>query len=468
MAWRTLKRLLYWFPGLLSVCLLGFVLIQLSPGDPVLARLNLIPDAVSTHESIYETAAYQSTRVELGLNRAPFYLSVQPITVPDKLRSIAHPGRRKALQSLCIRRGDSSTVLDWYNAHIVLRFRLAESEPAMVQRIASEILLQSETEEILRRYRLLTEACQNAENAALVMQAARIAAKLNENQQGWKSLIPAFQWHGLNNQFHRWLFGDSGEGGLIRGDFGRSYRDNQPVAPIVASAFSQTLILAIAAWMLMFLVAVPGGLRLARIASPGKARFWLHLLLVLYSIPSYWLGTLMLTFLCSPDFLNWFPVAYKLMDIPENTSWLSRQLIIIYHLILPVTCWTAAGAAFLAIQTRKEAQAVMQSKGYLGAKARGLSDKQLMTNHVAPRALIPAIGWLGGLIPASLSGAVAIELIFSINGMGNLAFQSFHMRDYPVVMAIILIAALTTLIGTVVSDLLLHYIDPRTREMTTK
>ncbi|TVR39096.1 MAG: ABC transporter permease [Cryomorphaceae bacterium] len=468
MAWRTLKRLLYWFPGLFLVCLLGFVLIQVSPGDPVLARLNLAPHAGSAHESIYETSAYQTTRVALGLDRPPFYLSATPSTVPDTLGAIAHPGRRKALKALSMRLGGSEKVLDWYHTHNELRIHLAKSESAMVQRLASDILLQSNLQEILRRYQLLSEGCEKAENTALVMKVAVVAAKLNENQQSWKSFIPVFQWHGIDNQFHRWLLGHKGEGGLIRGDFGRSYRDNQPVAPILANAFSQTLLLAVAAWLLMFVVAVPAGLKLAQIDSPGKSRFWLYLLLVLYSIPGYWLGTLMLTFLCSPDFLNWFPVAYKLMDIPENASWFSRQLIIMYHLILPVTCWTAAGAAFIAIQTRKEARAIMRSRGYLGAKSRGLSEKQLMTNHVAPRALIPAIGWLGGLIPASLSGAVAIELIFSINGMGNLAFQSFHARDYPVVMAIIFIAALTTLIGTVVSDILLHYIDPRTREMATK
>lgn len=105
---------------------------------------------------------------------------------------------------------------------------------------------------------------------------------------------------------------------------------------------------------------------------------------------------------------------------------------------------------------------------FLAAQAKGLSESKLTWRHVRPNASLPAISMLGSIVPAALSGAIAIELIFSIPGMGQLIFDAFHTRDYPVVMAILMLVGTAAILSTAFADLLLHQIDPRTKTRQRK
>lgn len=457
------RKLFRWIPAVGLLCLIGFLLLKFIPGDPVLARLQESGVRVTDPAGVYHSREYREIRTQYGLDLPVFYFSLKPATVPDTLYHIPHPGRRSMMKSMCIHYGNPQAVMEWYRVNRVLELVLVKNEDRMHLRVFQELMVSDQFEDRENAYSWLITNVQDPEITAIVQRAAEVHREIPTNAHFVRSLIPSATWHGTNNQFHHWLLGYSGQAGILGGNFGTSHRDGQPVGQKVWPAFTTTLVLAFLSVALMYLVSIPLGLQLARSKNRKNAGAWIRIILSLYAMPGFWLGVLLMTFLCSPDFLNWFPVAYSLMDIQPDTSVFHRTAIIVYHLILPVTCWTIGGAAFLTIQTYRQSQSIQGKPFFLAARAKGLSDSSLTWRHVRPNAALPAVSMLGSIVPAALSGAIAIELIFSIPGMGQLIFDAFHTRDYPVVMAILMLVGTAAILSTAFADLLLHRIDPRTK-----
>ena len=128
---RSLSRLLRWFPALLLLCAVSFLIMQALPGDPVLARLHASGMRSEGSETIYQSVTYRKMRQSQGLDLPTFYFTLKPQTAPDTLRLITHPQHRKVLRSLCIRFGKSDIVLNWYRSHLELQkelIKLGETE----------------------------------------------------------------------------------------------------------------------------------------------------------------------------------------------------------------------------------------------------------------------------------------------------------------------------------------------------
>lgn len=467
--WRRFaKRLAAAIFTLLMLCVASFILFEWMPGDPVLARMHASGFRTDGKMDVFYSDEYARVRALYHRNKPPFYFAVQPLSISDSLYSIPHPEHRSILRAACIAHGSSEKVLEWYRMNLrLLRLLSADGQNDPAVQLVRLIMANGDFENRRRAYRALMSTIKDARTKELAARAAVQHEFLATQAAPVKSILPGFIWHGAENRFHYWLFGAAGGKGIVNGEWGQSLRDGQPVWDKLGPALQTTAPLALITIVLMYLLAIPIGVIIADHRSARFRQFWLNTTFTIYAVPSFWLGVLMLTFLCSSAYLNWFPVAYNLMPDLSKMNGLERASQYLYHAVLPITCWASGGAAFLVIQTFQATRDVQQRPFFLAARAKGLKTSLLRRHHIGPNVVIPGIGLLGGLIPVALSGAVAIEIIFSIPGMGQLIFTSFHTRDYPVVMAILLLIGIISILSTVLSDLLLSWVDPRIRKAKT-
>ncbi|MEO8446081.1 MAG: ABC transporter permease, partial [bacterium] len=131
------------------------------------------------------------------------------------------------------------------------------------------------------------------------------------------------------------------------------------------------------------------------------------------------------------------------------------------HLFLPVIVTSLAAFAFLSRQMRSSMLEVIRQDYIRTARAKGLSERKVILKHALRNSLIPIITLVGGLLPAMVGGSIIVETIFSIPGIGQLAFQAILDRDYPLIMAELVIASLLTVVGILVVDILYSFVDPR-------
>ena len=131
------------------------------------------------------------------------------------------------------------------------------------------------------------------------------------------------------------------------------------------------------------------------------------------------------------------------------------------HLFLPVMITSLASFAFVSRQMRSSMLEVIRQDYIRTARSKGLSEKKIIMKHALRNSLIPIITLLGALLPAMVGGSIIVETIFSIPGIGQLAFQAILDRDYPLIMAELVIASSLTVIGILVVDILYSVIDPR-------
>ena len=261
----------------------------------------------------------------------------------------------------------------------------------------------------------------------------------------------------LHRQYIRWL------GRIIRLDFGESLVDHRPVIQKIKEALPTTLALNFASIFLIYLISIPTGVVSAVRRGDIIDRFTMLLLLILYSLPSFWVASMLITYLAGGEHLNLFPVVgYRSLD-PVPGGWWGQLLDIVWHLVLPVVCLTYGGLAFLSRFTRGVLLEVLGEEYLITARAKGIPERKVIWRHAFRNALIPMTTLLGTLLPALLGGSVIIEQIFSIPGMGRLGFQSILSRDYPTIMAIATIQALVTLFGLLLVDLAYIAVDPRIR-----
>ncbi|MBI4480307.1 MAG: ABC transporter permease [Acidobacteria bacterium] len=243
-------------------------------------------------------------------------------------------------------------------------------------------------------------------------------------------------------------------------DFGRSYKDNRPVIERIRERLPITLQLNIIAILLVYLIAIPIGIYSSTHQYSFTDKVTTVLLFILYSLPSFWIATILILFLCGGDYLHLFPLTGISSLGAETMSFFPWLLDRLWHLVLPVFCLTYAGLAFVSRQMRASMLEVIRQDYIRTARAKGLSEKVVVYSHALRNSLIPIVTLLGFLLPEMLGGSVIIESIFTIPGMGQLGFEAILARDYPVVMAISTIAAFLTLLGLLISDICYALVNP--------
>ena len=259
----------------------------------------------------------------------------------------------------------------------------------------------------------------------------------------------------IHIQYVLWLWN------MCRGDFGNSFVDNRPVLEKIVERIPTTLSISIFVIFLEYLIAIPIGIYSAARQYSFWDRFSTFILFVLYSLPSFWIATMCIVFLANVEYLKIFPTSGLTTLGSDNWPFIERLWDRVHHLILPITCYSYASFAFLSRQMRGSMLEVIRQDYIRTARAKGLTEKTVVLKHALRNSLIPIITLLGTILPALVGGSVIIETIFSIPGVGQLAFQALISRDYPLIMAELVMSAVLTVIGLLVVDILYAYVDPR-------
>jgi len=250
-------------------------------------------------------------------------------------------------------------------------------------------------------------------------------------------------------QYVTWLWG------IVQGDFGRSYISKRPVMSMIAERLPATITLSGLALLLSLAIGIPLGV----FAALRRGKVADHLIRVGTvagsAIPHWWLGMiLIITFsLTIPIFPSGGMYTIGNGSLPDR----------IWHLILPVTISALGGFLAMTQFLRSEVLDVLRADFVTTARAKGLREQVVMSRHVLKNALIPVITMMGGALAALISGAVLFEYVFSWPGMGRLAYDAFFKRDYPLLMALVMVSSALVIFGNLLADVAYSAVDPRVK-----
>jgi peptide/nickel transport system permease protein len=254
----------------------------------------------------------------------------------------------------------------------------------------------------------------------------------------------------LPEQYLSWL------GRLLVGDWGRSYRDNQPVLSVIASHLGATLELMLSATVLaMFFGTIIGVMGAVRRHSFADHMATIGAMIAL-SIPTFWFG-LVVIYVFSVR-LNWLPAGNI-----SNVGSASPLIDYAKHLIEPCMVLALVTVATWSRYMRASMLEVINQDYIRTARAKGLRRSQVLMNHALRNALLPMITIAGLQLPTLLGGALVTETVFTWPGMGRLFLDSLDYRDYPVVMGLLIFSAILVLAGNLIADMLFLVADPRVR-----
>lgn len=259
----------------------------------------------------------------------------------------------------------------------------------------------------------------------------------------------------LFRQYLQWLAASS------RGDFGISLSRQRSVGGIIGEALPATLLLTVTAYLLHLLLALVAAVAMAARSGRPLDRWIQGVGLTLYSLPSFWLG-LMLIMLLSGK-LGWFPAGGMHAPDARYLAWWPWLVDLLHHLALPVATLALGSFIGTARYLRTSLVDVLGQDYILAARARGLSERRILFRHALRNALLPIITLLGLSLPFLLGGAVVVEVVFGWPGLGRVAIEAIWARDYPVIMATTLVSAVTVVIGSLLADILYRWADPRVR-----
>ncbi len=248
---------------------------------------------------------------------------------------------------------------------------------------------------------------------------------------------------------------------LLRGDLGKSFASQQPVATMLKDRLPVSLGLNTLALMAMLGVAVPLGiLSAARPDGPWDRAGWIATS-ALYAVPVFWTA-LLLQWLFAVR-LGWLPLSGLSTEGARLASAGFAFAETVRHLILPAACLASGGLAYVSRFVRTSIVEGTAGEGGRAARARGLSTLQYAARHGVVQAISPLLTLAGFLIPRLVGGSLLVEAIFNVPGLGSLLFDSILSRDLPVVLALTLLSGVATLVGTTASDVLILWLDPRVR-----
>jgi peptide/nickel transport system permease protein len=245
-------------------------------------------------------------------------------------------------------------------------------------------------------------------------------------------------------------------------DFGDSIQyKGEEVLDLILDRLKVSITFAILAFFISYAVSIPIGIYSAVRKDSISDRCITFVLFLLYATPSFYLATILLTYLTNKEFIAIFPTGGFQGDNAGDLTTLEYLKDVAWHIALPLACMTYASFATLSRYARAGLLEVIRSDYVRTARAKGLSEPVVILKHALRNGVIPILTMVGGILPALIGGSVIIETVFNINGMGKLMFDSIIARDYNVVMGDSLIAAFLVLCGILVSDITYVLVDPR-------
>ena len=263
---------------------------------------------------------------------------------------------------------------------------------------------------------------------------------------------------GLNDpipvQYVRWL------GNAVQGDFGQSYTYKIPVSSIIGQRAGNTVLLSLLSFILTYLIAIPLGMLAGRYNNS-----WLDKIVVVYNYVSYAIPTFVLALLMLWLFgytLNWFPTSGS-VDVTLAAGSMDYYLNKGFHLLLPAITYALLGTTTIIQYLRSEVVDAKTQDYVKTARSKGVPEKVVYSRHIFRNSALPIASTMGYQITGLIGGSIFIEKIFAFPGMGQLFISSLTSRDYSVIVALTLLFGVATLVGTLLSDIIMTIVDPRIR-----
>ncbi|MBP5232327.1 MAG: ABC transporter permease [Planctomycetes bacterium] len=306
-------------------------------------------------------------------------------------------------------------------------------------------------------------------NMAMAESAGAKGAAGDNQKEGESEAAKAFRkYYGLDQPWHVgywwWLTGNPnipGSGGIIRGDFGISLSVSLgvPVAEMLAQRLPPTLKLNLLSLFLIYAIAIPVGIYAAVRRNSLLDRGSALIFFMLYSLPSFWVGLLLLIFVSR--YFPWWPTRGLSADLPLTASYWEVLKQTAMRYVLPAICLSYGSLAFLSRYSRSAMLEVIRQDYIRTARAKGLPERVVIVKHALRNGMIPLITMFAGLLPGLVSGSIFVEMIFGIPGMGMLSIEAVGSRDYPLLMTLFSLGAALTMLGIFFSDIAYCLVDPR-------
>lgn len=245
-------------------------------------------------------------------------------------------------------------------------------------------------------------------------------------------------------------------------DFGDSFYQDQNIIDLILEKLPVSLSLGIWTTLIIYITSIPLGIKKA-IRDGSKFDIWSSTIVVFFhAIPAFLLAILFIVLFCGGNFLNIFPLRGIVSSNFDELIWYQKIIDYIWHMILPIITMTIGGFAALTFFVKNSFIEEINKQYVLTAYAKGLSQKQVLYRHIFRNAMLIIISGLpSALVGILFTGSMLIEIIFSLDGLGLLGYESVLSRDYPVIFASLYIFTLLGLIMNIITDLTYRLVDPR-------
>lgn len=248
----------------------------------------------------------------------------------------------------------------------------------------------------------------------------------------------------------------------LRFDFGKSYYRDQSVIDLIIEKFPVSISLGLWTILLTYFISIPLGISKA-VRAGSAFDSWSSIVIVIgYAVPSFLFAILLVVLFAGGSFFSIFPLRGLVSENWESLSFGAALLDYLWHLVLPVFALAIGSFATTSLLTRNSFLDEIAKQYVVTARAKGISERKVLYNHIFRNAMLVIIaGFPSAFIGAFFTGALLIETIFSLDGLGLLSYTAIVDRDYPIVFATLYIFGLLGLVVSLISDLTYNWVDPR-------
>ena len=248
----------------------------------------------------------------------------------------------------------------------------------------------------------------------------------------------------------------------LRFDLGESYYRDIGVLDLVLEKMPVSISLGVWSTLIIYLISIPLGIKKA--VRDGQAfDIWTSAAVFIgYAIPSFMFAILLIIVFAGGRYLDWFPLRGLVSDNFADLNWYQQILDYMWHMVLPIAAMVISGFASLTMLTKNSFLDEINKQYVLTARAKGLSEKRVLYRHIFRNAMLIVIaGFPSAFLAIFFTGSLLIEVIFSLDGLGLLGYESIINRDYPVVLGTLYIYSLMGLVMALVRDVVYVMVDPR-------
>ncbi|MDF1634267.1 microcin C ABC transporter permease YejB [Mycoplana sp. MJR14] len=251
-------------------------------------------------------------------------------------------------------------------------------------------------------------------------------------------------------------------GNYIRFDFGESFFRNTSVVDLIVEKMPVSISLGVWILVLSYAISIPLGIKKA-VSDGSPFDMWTSAIIVVgYAVPSFLFGILLIVVFAGGSFFDWFPLRGIVSDDFWQLPWWQKPLDYLWHMTLPLITLLLSAFATTTLLTKNSFIDEIKKQYVVTARAKGLTERQVLYGHVFRNAMLIIIaGFPGAFISAFFTGSLLIEYIFSLDGLGRLGYDAVVRRDYPIVFATLYIFSLMGLVVSLISDLIYTWVDPR-------